>query len=49
MLPVFTRAATLLKPHYRPNADLLEYTDAVCMMQKQASLFRQSGGFYLLA
>jgi hypothetical protein len=35
MLPVFTRAATLLKPHYRPNADLLEYTDAVCMCKSK--------------
>jgi hypothetical protein len=37
MLSVFTRAATLLKPHYRPNADLRGYSET-CMMQKQASL-----------
>ena len=39
MLSVFTRAATLLKPHYRPNADLLGYSEPVCMTQKQPSLF----------
>jgi hypothetical protein len=38
-LSVFTLAATLAKPHYRPNVDLLGYSEAVCMMQKQASLF----------
>jgi hypothetical protein len=46
MIPVFTRSATPLKPLYRPNADLLGYTEAVFMMQK---LFPPSGGFYLLA